>query len=234
MALELSRAGDHRNPPLKASWGLHCAKRRQPIICHPGIVLWVCEIFPVGLSLVLSRTANQAASSTQCFPGSAGGLGTTRRTKLWEFHRQGLKSSPCSLQARALFAFPDMSAYSYSLGFLGRGCSGKVYWAGMQQRSQAWAQQRYLQFIIFIPQKISFFVFLASFLSQTAVTEPVLSQVMFPGLLNSQELKSLFRLERWGAAGRVLTRLMWWKVTALAGNPSAVCSAEHLHKLLLF
>lgn len=39
MALELSRAGDHRNPPLKASWGLHCAKRRQPIIFHPGFVL---------------------------------------------------------------------------------------------------------------------------------------------------------------------------------------------------
>lgn len=89
------------------------------------------EIFPGGLSLVSSRTEDQAASSTQCFAGSAGGPGTTRGLRLWELHRQGLKSNP----GHKLYLPFQICLH------IPTGISGEIRWAGMQRRSQTWAQQ---------------------------------------------------------------------------------------------
>lgn len=178
-----------------------------------GFVLRGREVPSVGWRLAFEQDGTLAA----CRAGTAGDAeapgqrhGQGSRAMSWA----RLKIGPRSLRAGSVSTFSNACRDSCSPWLLGRGCPpGKASGAGAQRWPPAWARSVALGLAIPIPWKTSFPICLASFLSQAAVTEPLLSQETSAELLGSRELKSLFTPGREGGwegelPGRALPRLM--------------------------
>lgn len=146
--------------------------------------------------------------------GGARLQGNVMGTALGQCHGQGLKSALAPCGQVSVFTFSNACRDSCGPWLLGRGCPpGKASGAGAQRWPPAWARSVALGLAIPVPWKTSFPICLASFLSQAAVTEPVLSQETSAEQLGSRELKSLFTAGREGGwegelPGRALPRLM--------------------------